>query len=144
MSAPEWNFSSSADLGVVSAGSHTFCFLLSLVWLSPPFFTRTSLEMPPALPMNSVVFCNGSWICGRATDLFPQRPPLQVLSLPPMPDTHRRGMGAVIAAGGAGWKEAVGGSCLYMVLHVLGNHGFGPLGPFFSYSQSHLSPGYYK
>lgn len=30
ISAPEWSFSSSADLGVPSAASHSFCFLLSL------------------------------------------------------------------------------------------------------------------
>lgn len=115
------------------------------VWLFLPF-PCIFLEIPPALLVFSCVL---QWICGRATGLFPWRPPLQVLICQNLAThawrkqrSHRRGVGTAIAAGGAGWKGAVGDSWLYTVLCVLWNHGLGPLRPFFSCSQSHLSPSY--
>lgn len=62
-------------------------FPLLSVWLFLSFFTHISLEIPPALLMDSVVFCGG--FVAELLTSFPRGHLCVSSALPPMPDGSR-------------------------------------------------------
>lgn len=103
------------------------------VWLLLPFFTHIALEIPPALLMGSAEFCSGS--VAELLTSFPRGHLCRSSACHPSPWGPQQ-----LRVGLAG-RELLGTAVCawyYMSCETMA------LRPFFSYSQSHLCPGYCK